>query len=159
MITVEQARHLKPNDVIAVTTTHQEWFVDHVELQGVMPFVHIWRGTDPEKIQRSVIRPERLNLFEIPLVSNSNDQIGGLDYQKLRENLTDNLQETVNASTVDLTEEESEHISRRIKEYLSEPITDENGIEQKLEDKFLKAPELQKPATKKTTTSKAKAKK
>lgn len=147
MILPKQAETLKPKTCLIVTNTGQAWFVDHVEMKGVLPYVYIWRGTDPDNIQHSEIAPERLHLFSIqeafepksteekvsPFAKSSEmikDDTGSLDFQTLRENLTEALTETKETATKDLTSDDAKHIKKRIEDYVT------------------KEPELTKPARK-----------
>lgn len=144
MITPDEAKKLKAGDILEVTNTKQQWTVDHVEVHGVMPFVHISRESN-----KSLIPPERLHLFS-PVTANDNvaksvtDENGieqpNLDFDGLRANLTNSLQNTVETATADLTAADAKHIKERI------------------EDHFLEEPELQKPAHKLTAKEKKEAK-
>jgi hypothetical protein len=124
LFTPEKAKTLKKNDQIMVINTGQVWFVDHVEMRGVLPFVHVWRGTDPEKLSRSTITPERLHLFRLidnqkPVTADEPIVPSEIAFEALRENLTEALIETKEAATVDLTVEDAKHIAERIEDYVT----------------------------------------
>jgi hypothetical protein len=137
MIILDVAKKLQPGTHIQVVTTKEVWKVEKVEMQGVLPFLHISRSRDGFQ---SVVRPERIHLFELaPAVD---------------------VPATAPATTVILDEEDAKHIAQRLEEQNTErlaelekakPVEVVNSavkISDRLEESFTEEPVLTKPARK-----------